>query len=410
MPTVTKELVGRGIRFTQAFVVNPLCCPSRASILTGKYSHSTGVWRNAFPNGGFKSFDDSQTIATTLQAAGYRTALMGKYLNGYGEEASLTGYVPPGWDRWVAFVRSNYYGYQLNIDGTVKDFGDRPPDYSTNVLRREARRFLRRTEGRLFLYFAPYAPHGPATPAGRHAGKFSDLPPLRPPSYNEADVSDKPRFIRRIRQLAPEERARLDNFRLDQLRSLLAVDDAIANILEVLDEGGRLPDSLIVFTADNGLALGEHRWREKQTAYEESVHVPLIVRWDRRFAGPGEVDRFALNIDIVPTIVEAVGMGQPRANGKSVVPLLEDASTPWRGSFLIEHLTDPLRPFVPSYCAIRTRRYLYAVYSTGERELYDLKKDPDELESRMTDPPASDLRKRLRALCSPKPPGFDVAI
>jgi arylsulfatase A-like enzyme len=408
MPTVNKELVRHGVRFTKAFVVNPLCCPSRASILTGKYSHSTGVWRNAFPNGGFK--DDSTTIATVLQQAGYRTALMGKYLNGYESAANTTKYVPPGWDRWVAFARGLYYNYRLNIDGVLKDYGDRPYDYSTNALRRQAMTFIRNTEGPLFLYFVPYAPHDPATPAQRHEKEFSDLPPFRPPSYNEADVSDKPEYIRQRPRLRATDRAAVDAFRLGQLRSLLAVDRAIDGILEALSETGRLDDSLIILTSDNGMALGEHRWRKaKRIPYEESVRVPLVVRWDRRFQNARDEDRFALNIDLAPTIAGVTGLSLPDADGQSLAPLLEASTEPWRDAFLIEHLTDA-RPFAPSYCAVRTRRYVYAVYATGERELYDLEADPHELKSEITDPPASELRDRLRQLCVPKPPGFDVEI
>jgi arylsulfatase A-like enzyme len=346
-----------------------------------------------------------------LQAAGYRTALMGKYLNGYEAAASQSQYVPPGWNRWVAFVRSLYYNYQLNIDGTLKGFGAQPRDYSTNVLRRQAMTFIRETDGPLFLYFAPYAPHDPATPAQRHKNEFSAVPPFRPPSYNEADVADKPQFIRQRPRLGPQVRAKIDAFRRDQLRSLLGVDRAIEGVLEALDETGRLPDSLIILTSDNGIALGEHRWRKaKRTAYEESVRVPLVVRWDRKIPFPRPEGRFALNIDIAPTLAEVAGQAMAGADGESLVPLLEGWTGPWRESFLIEHLTDPARPFVPSYCAIRTSRYLYAVYGTGERELYDLERDPSELESRITNPPALSLRTQLRELCAPKPPGFGVPI
>src|SRR5207247_6865495 len=143
---------------------NSLCCPSRSSILTGDYSHTTGVYRQVPPYGRFEWFDDRSTVTTWLHGAGYTTGLFGKYLDGY-QHAAVTGYVPPGWDRWVGFVHPGYQDYQLSIDGVAQAYGDAPGDYSTDVLASEAVNFIRRARGPLFLYFAPEAPHTPATPA-----------------------------------------------------------------------------------------------------------------------------------------------------------------------------------------------------------------------------------------------------
>jgi N-acetylglucosamine-6-sulfatase len=181
MPTVQSELADNGVTFTEAFVTNPLCCPSRASILTGQYSHSNGVFGNDPPNGGFAGFDDSATLATWLQAAGYRTALVGKYLNGY--EGT---YVPPGWGEWHALSGGqSYYDYELNENGVLGEYGSEPADYSTDVLSAKAAAFVRETSGPLFLFFAPLAPHFDANrfaaePAPRHADLFTSrggLPP-----------------------------------------------------------------------------------------------------------------------------------------------------------------------------------------------------------------------------------------
>src|SRR5205809_3921053 len=186
MPTVQSELIGHGIEFTNGFVVNPLCCPSRASLITGQYSHTHGVYTNAGPYGGFQHFaGDDSTIATWLHDGGYWTGFVGKYLNGYRPQ---DGYIPPGWDRWVA-MNLGYYNYWLNIDGVPAYFGSDPEDYSTDVLGADAASFIRDspTDQPLLLDFAPYAPHGPATPSVTYQDAFSDLPPWRAPSYNEKD-------------------------------------------------------------------------------------------------------------------------------------------------------------------------------------------------------------------------------
>src|SRR3990170_6725693 len=167
MPSVEADLVDNGVVFSNGFVVNPLCCPSRASILTGRYSHGTGVYTNTSPDGGFSLFDDDSTVATWLDAAGYRTALVGKYLNGYD---GVT--IPPGWDHWVAFSgnQGSYYDYSLNVDGALEPHGSAPEDYSTDVLATHAESFILGVpaEEPVLLYMTPYAPHGPATAATRH--------------------------------------------------------------------------------------------------------------------------------------------------------------------------------------------------------------------------------------------------
>jgi arylsulfatase A-like enzyme len=404
MPTLQSQLVGKGVTFTNAFAVNPLCCPSRASILTGLYSHSTGIWTNS----GFGRFDDRSTIAVQLQRAGYRTAFIGKYLNTYN-----SSYVPPGWNRWVAFVPSNgvnYLSYRLNVDGTIRAHGDAPADYSTDVLAASAESFIRSAGASrpLFLLVAPFAPHGPATPAPRHAGAFPGMDPWRPESHNEPDVSDKPSWLRAIQPLADP--APIDDFRRRQYQSLLAVDDAVGRILNALAETDRLEDTLVIFTSDNGFLWGEHRLFGKVVPYEESIRVPLVVRYDRVLAQPRIEQRQALNVDLAPTIAAYAGRSLD-ADGRSLRPVIERRPVSWRTSFLIEGRNYTGFPS-PSYCAVRSSRYVYTAYATREEELYDLQLDGSQLANRVRDPALSSrlvgMRRQLLTLCNRPPPGLSL--
>ena len=406
MPEVQHSLVERGVTFSEAFTTSSLCCPSRASILTGQYPHTTGVYRQGLPHGGFEAFDDSTTIATALRAGGYRTGLFGKYLDAYQSEA-LGGYVPPGWDRWVAFVHSEYLGYTLTVDGTVERVGVAAGDYSTDLLAARAEDFIRSTDGPVFAVYAPAAPHAPAIPSSVDRGLFADLPPWRPPSFDEPDVSDKPAHMRAMTRFGPDRTEQLDTLRINQYRTLQAVDRAVGRLLGALEDTGRLEDALVILTSDNGLLWGEHRWVKKEVPYEEAIRVPLVIRSDRIGSAPGRTDaHLVANIDLAPTIAAAAGVPFPGADGSNLLPLLEGRQDRWRSALLIEHMrgTNP----IPTYCAVRTSRYLYAVYDTGERELYDLAADRYQLRNLSKEAPA--LRTRLQAvldrLCDPPPPGF----
>jgi len=407
MPTVSERLAAPGVTFSEAFVVNPLCCPSRASILTGNYSHTHLVYRQDPPFGRFDWFDDSSTLATWLDAAGYRTGLFGKYIDG-GQHAAVTGYVPPGWDRWVAFVHAEMLDYGLTFDGTVRRFGTEPEDHSTQVLAHEAVAFVRETEGPLFLVYAPAVPHAPAIPSPGDENAFADLAPARPASFDEADVVDKPGWVRDLPRLSDDEEAAIDAFRLQQHRSLLGVDRAVGEILDALRAGGRLENTLIVFTSDNGILHGEHRWTKKEAPYEEAIRIPLVLRWDAAGWTARTETALALNIDLAPTIADAAGVPIPATDGESLLPVLDGRTDP-RRDFLIEHLegTNP----VTTYCAVRSARWKYVRYATGEEELYDLDADPFELENLAARPSEEEtltrLRTRLRELCVPPPPGYD---
>jgi arylsulfatase A-like enzyme len=421
MPNVGSDLVQHGVTFSNAFVVNSLCCPSRVSILTSQYSHTSGVYSNGGLYGGFDSFHgDSSTIATWLHGAGYQTALIGKYLNRYDRT-----YLPPGWDRWSAFEPAgrgggSYYNYWLlDETGTHTYYGADPQDYSTDVLAGQADSFIRAADPSrpLFLFFTPFGPHAPYTPAPRHLTDFSHLPPYRPPSFNEADVSDKPAWVRRLPLLTQQQIKSLDSQQKNRYRTLLSVDDAVGEIVQALTDTGRLADTLIVFASDNGLEIGEHRFANKKVAWEESIRVPMIIRYDPLTGIPRVDSHLVLNVDIAPTAAELAGVPAPGAEGVSLVPLLTGNPPPdWRTDFLIEHLRDsenesPLdtKATVPTFCAVRTVQYLYVDYlDTGEEELYDLHVDPWELDSKQNDPGygqvLSELRAREAELCSPPPP------
>ncbi len=395
MPKLKALLIDRGTAFSSFYVTYALCCPSRASILRGQYARNHQVLTNRPPSGGFEKFQvlghETSTIATWLRAGGYRTALLGKYLNGYPDNSNPT-FVPPGWDEWYSPAGGNPYSnfnYRLNENGRIVTYGRRPEDYITDVLARRAADFIRRgaqTGRPLFIYIGTYAPHAPATPAPRHEGAFAGVTAPRSPSFNEADVSDKPEFVRSRSELSGRAMEQIDEHYRRRLQSLQAVDDLIASLVEVLQAQGELRRTYIVFTADNGFHLGEHRLPGgKNTAYEEDIRVPLIVR------GPGvpegrTLPHLALNIDFAPTFAELAGVAAPGfVDGRSLVPLLGGAPLApdrWRQAFMVEHYTPGLparaqvrragADAIPEYQAFRARDYVYVEYATGERELYDL--------------------------------------
>jgi N-acetylglucosamine-6-sulfatase len=413
MPTVQSRLVDRGVTFENAFVVNPVCCPSRASTLTGRYSHSTGVYNNGGPYGGWGAFRtrEASTIATWLEGGGYRTGFFGKYLNNYGGP-----FIPPGWTRWVAFSPpnvANYYSYRLNVDGSLVERGSNPGDYSTDVLADQASSFIRSAGSQpLFVLFAPFAPHAPPTPAPRHEGVFSGIPPWRPPSYNEADASDKPAWVRSLAPLTPADDAAVDSFRQGQLESLLAVDDAVEELLDALADTGRLDETLFVFTSDNGYLWGEHRWRTKIVPYDESIRVPLVVRYDGVAQAAATSSRLVANIDLAPTFAQLAGVAAPGAEGRSFLNLLPNPNAAWRPDVLVENRKSATAPDVPSYCVVRNATHSYVQYGTGEEEIYDMSADPGQLENLARDPALRQslvsFRQRTLALCNPPPPGMTL--
>jgi arylsulfatase A-like enzyme len=340
------------------------------------------VLTNDPPDGGYERFDDSSTLATWLHDAGYNTAMIGKYLNGYGQalrDGNET--IPPGWDEWFAF-EVGYERFLLNDNGSIAQFSD---SYSTDVLRDHAVTFVEDalSGGPFFLYFNTFAPHFRARPAARHEGTCEGIPVLRPPSFNEQDISDKPGWMQQLPFASDVEIRASDVFRSDQICTLKAVDEAVAAILDAL--GSELDNTLVIFTSDNGLMLLEHRLQFKNCIYEECIRVPLAVRYPP--LGHGTSEELALNIDLAPTILEAAGLSIPESvDGQSLFALDRD-------DFLIE-VFGPTRP--PAI-AVRTTRYKYAELATGDVELYDLQSDRYELTNLANDPASAALRTDLAA-------------
>jgi len=349
-------------------------------------------------------------VATWLRRAGYRTGYIGKYLNGYTAPD-----VPPGWDRWIGYW-SGFFGYTVSMDGIHRTFGFQPDDYSTDLFTREAVEFVEAADDRpLFLVYAPFAPHAPATPAPRHASSFPGFVPPRPPSYDEADVRDKPKWVRRTERISPERGAAMDELARKMHQSLLAVDEGVESLLDALDAAERLENTLIVFASDNGLFWGEHRLTNMKSApYEESVRIPLVVRWDALGHGRRVEDRLASNLDLAPTFAAAAGARRPQVEGRSLMPVLPGGGGAWRQQVLLEHLRGwrNAAARIPTYCGVRSQRWKYVVYRSQEEELYDLATDPGELEN-LAGKGAHRarllaLRRDVRRLCDPTPPGLSL--
>jgi N-acetylglucosamine-6-sulfatase len=364
--------------------------------------HNTLVLGNLPPVGGFQTFRrlrrEESTIATWLQDAGYRTAFYGKYLNGYTEADAP----PPGWDEWHAANNDGYFNvnYKLNENREVVSYGGASEDYLTDVIARKAADHIRRfsNEGRpFFLYLATFAPHSPYNAAPRHKGMFKDAELPRPRSFNEADVSDKPGFIRDLPRLSEDDIAEITTHHRQRLECLQAVDELVQTAVETLEETGELDRTYIVYASDNGFHLGQHRMKEgKDTAYEEDIRTPLAIR------GPGitegqNVGGMVLNIDLAPTFAAWAGIEVPDfVDGRSLVPLLDDPEIPWRRSFLIQRLgleaDERLKP--GNALAIRTERYTYVAYNTGEQTRSARETPPRVRRDGSTRPPSDRLLRR----------------
>jgi N-acetylglucosamine-6-sulfatase len=409
MPKLERLITNRGISFQNYFTTVSLCCPARTAILRGQYAHNTGVLTNEPPLGGFQlahSFGlERSTIATWLHDAGYKTALIGKYLNKYPGDAGAT-YIPPGWDYWVSPSDMNgapykEYDYTLNDNGDLVHHGRKPEDYGTDVYTGKATDFIKACAAEdkpFFLYLAFYAPHEPATVAPRYESLFRDSQVPRTKAFNENDVSKKPQYIRDLQPLTSAEIENEDAFCGKRRASLQAVDDAIETIHDVLRKTEQLETTYIVFSSDNGFHLGEHRLRRgKQSAYEVDIHLPLIICGPGIGAGTKSV-AVTGNIDLAPTFAELAGAKLPSfVDGRSLVPLLHGHNaTTWRNAYLIEHWTNnshvrrgkrrrmlTRRPGpadrIPEFHALRDKDSIYIEYGTGEKESYHVSSDPDEV-------------------------------
>ena len=415
----TRALIGsQGVTFDRSFVSYPVCCPSRATFFSGQYAHNHGVMGLYPPTGGYGRFDRGNALPVWMERAGYATSHIGKYMNGYGSQVAAD--VPPGWTEWHGAIDGSTYrmwGYSLNENGQRRTYGtpfeQDPRLYQTDVYRDKAVDFIDRrapSKRPFFLSVAFLAPHHESTsirratgqlvrPAPRHAGALANRELESVRSFDEGDVSDKPRFLRR-RALTVAAMNRIADHQRDRERSLLAVDEAVEAIVGALRRAGELDNTYIVFTSDNGYMQGEHDVPSgKMLAYDPSTAVPLLLR------GPGiphgqVSNELVGNIDLAPTILEvaAARAGKP-LDGRSLLPFARDPRLRSGRPFL--HETGGRR-FVPvrdqdqsggpavrrvlSYRAVRTARWLYVEYRGGARELYDLVRDPNELHSHHDDP------------------------
>jgi N-acetylglucosamine-6-sulfatase len=399
MHNVHRLLAEHGITFANYHVTTSECGPSRATTLLGQYSHHTGVVDNF---GSYHKFQDASTLATWLHGAGYDTGLVGKYLNDYPLEGHNV--TPPGWDDWDVMdsvPEEKYYDYSVDDNGEIQHYGHAAADYSTTVLTKKAVRFIRSARKPFFLYFAPVAPHLPAIPAPHDQGKLEDIAPLHTPSIDEQDIGDKPWAAWHEKELQAAADLYQDHVRERQLESLLALDRSVKSIVQTLKQKHELNDTVIVYTSDNGFLWGQHRLGGKLWPYEESTHVPLVVRtpWTQ---GNGTVSTAqVLNIDLASTIAGLAGVrpGIPQ-DGVSFVPLLHGEKVRWRRSYVIEYLgTNELSTGgPPPYDAVHTSRYLYVEYKRGWRELYDLKRDPWELDNVAGTPKYAAVQAHLHVL------------
>lgn len=416
MPKTLSLIAEHGITFKNSFVNLPLCGPSRASFLTGQAAHNHGIRANSpLDAGGWEAFKskEANALPVWLQAAGYKTALIGKYLNRYGQQdlygawlgwfGSLINvefkgtkvgnprdWVPPGWDLWYAFsgTRPRYYDYSINNNGKMLSFGSAPGDYSTDVLSARAVRFIQdqaESSAPFFLFVAPKSVHAEgarAKPSPQYENVLSDVRLPESPAFNEQDLQRKAIKAPRVGNAT---KAELEKTYRAALRSLQSVDDLVAAVVAALKDTGKLDNTVVIYTSDNGFLFGDHRLVGKTAAYEGSIKVPLLMR------GPGipedqTRDQLVSNLDVTATIVDLAGAKPGVAlDGKSLVSLFAGADAPWRGALLIESPVTSFEKKANRYAGVRTATKKYVRYESGFEELFDLASDPYELENRAGD-------------------------
>jgi N-acetylglucosamine-6-sulfatase len=430
MPNTRNLIGGQGVTFPNSFVNWAVCCPSRATFLTGQYAHSHGVLGNVAPLGGFDRLDSTNTLPVWLQSAGYYTGMIGKYLNGYEAHRDDPGgpLIPPGWTEWRGSTRTyDFYGYQLNEGGTLNTYGslsddpDSPPDpavYSTDVYTAKAVDFINRrapSAQPFFLWLNYLAPHGggpnpaapntshcagTAKPAPRDLHAFDSVPLPQGPAFNEADVSDKPPSIQARNLNDPDAQGEgagditdITRFWRCRRASLLSEDSGVQQIYSALQASGELNDTLLIFTSDNGFMHGEHRVKSgKQVPYEESIRVPLMIRGPG-FRGGKTVRDLAINPDLAPTILRAAGAESGRLlDGRALQGFAEKPGRLRGRELSLETNT---------YAAVRTGRYIYIEYTSGQntgfQELYDLRADPFQLQNVAGNPAYDAIHSALDA-------------
>ena len=398
LPRIQALVGDAGATFLNDFVSLSLCCPSRCTTLTGKYAHNTGVFSNGGSKGGFERFHaqgEEHTIATELAAAGYRTGMFGKYLNGYPNRKEAN-WVPPGWSEWFGVGGVHGYAeydYDVNHNGAREHFGRAEGDYLVDVLRDRVAEFLGAAGGHpAFAWVAPQVPHTPAVAAPRYKGRFAGRTAPRTPNFDEADISDKADPLAARQRLSPKAIGAIDDLYRRRLASSLALEDLVQRVVDVQTARGRMANTWLVFASDNGFHLGHHRMaRGKETEFEEDLRVPMLVRGPGVAAG-SRVESLTVNTDLASTFAEMAGLpGMPGADGRSWLGLVTGhAPGTWRDAFLIERAGQPPEEpesegrhpaRQPAFAGIRTTTLKYVEFESGQSELFDLEADPYELEN-----------------------------
>ncbi len=392
MRNVQKLIEARGVRFANSFVEFSFCCPSRAAFLTGKLAHNHHILgNNAETDGGYGKYRElweGNDLPVWLQQAGYVTAAMGKWFNGYSDTL-FARYVPPGWNEWFVPFRDPQakFGGIFNRNGGFVKYPDTIP--RTDILADRAVSFINaqaKSGHPFFLWITPTEPHVPLDVAPEYAGTMASCQLYRGPDFNEADVSDKPPAVQARRQM---DSARIEYLRRDHCRTLemlQSVDKLVKRVIADLESTRQLANTYVFYTTDNGYLFGSHRigW-QKAWPYERSIRVPLVAR------GPGipdthqlgqTRDSLVLNIDLTATVLDIAGVTR-QVDGKSLLPLAADADAPWRTDILLTGRDGDDGP-KPLWSAIRTAHWKYVQHETGSKEFYDLEDDPYELNSRHT--------------------------
>ncbi|HEU4567742.1 MAG TPA: sulfatase [Marmoricola sp.] len=404
MPQTRRLLTDRGVKVSDFLSNQPMCCPARAEILTGQYGHNNGVQaNNKAPWGGYKALSRRlDHVGAWLQKAGYRTALVGKYLNGW--EARQTA--DRGWTIFNPTLRRIYSPYDQTMFGNGHPHRY-PHVYTADLVSRLTSRYITRfsaTRAPFFIWASQMVPHDMhvkgrwvnPVPAPRHRDLYPDArpPSLDDPAFNEADVGDKPSWVQ---ARSPVTTRRVTALFRARIRALRAVDDQVRATVEALRRNGELADTYVFFTSDNGFMLGEHRLADrKNVAYDESLRVPLVVRGPGLPAGVTREATYAM-IDLAPTFVAIAGATPGRLlDGRSMLATLRTGA-PAADAYLIQAGDD----FSPWWWrGVRTDDYVYVRYAGGFQELYDMRRDPAQLDNVAQQPAYEEVRERLAGLLS----------
>lgn len=396
------RLAAEGARFRNAFVTTSLCSPSRASLLSGRYARRHKVLDNftEYPN-------DLPSYPQRLKAAGYETAYIGKWHMGEDNDAQR-----PGFDHWMSHRgQGNYFDNEFNVDGTRR----RIDGYYTTVVTDHAVSWItKKHDTPWMMVLGQKAPHGgPIQPEPRMAHALDAFPVRTPVNYESYRAADgKPAWLEESLDTWHGAKGPLydlkrhDTFVRTYLATLLSVDESVGRLYQALQASGQLDDTVIVFTSDNGFVLGEHGRVDKRTMYEESIRVPLLIRYPGMVTPGTVVDEMVLSHDLAPSLVEFGGAAaMPDVTGRSFVPLLRGARVAWRDAFLYEYNYEKQFPYTPNVRGVRTERWKYIRYPNGDgtpdkftAELYDLKSDPYELRNLIADPAYAARRAEMQTL------------